>query len=67
MARERGIDLRGPLKTSPALMPAMKAIRERVDHYEIDHYFSPDIEVICAAVRARIFTNMCPQLAALEA
>ena len=67
LAAAQGIDLRGPLKTSPSLLPAMQAIRERVDHYEIDHYFAPDIETICAAVRARVFTKMCPKLSALEA
>ncbi|MEI6738067.1 MAG: aromatic amino acid lyase, partial [Pseudomonadota bacterium] len=60
LAAAQGIDLRAPLCTSPQLQVAMKAIRARVTHYELDHYFAPDIEIMFSAVRTRIFARLCP-------
>jgi histidine ammonia-lyase len=60
LAAAQGIDLRGPFKTSPALQGAMEAVRSRVAHYELDHYFAPDIQIMFAAVRGRVFAKLCP-------
>lgn len=60
LAAAQGIDLRAPLKTSTSLLPAMAAVRKRVAHYEIDHYFAPDIAVMFDAVKARVFADLCP-------
>jgi histidine ammonia-lyase len=60
LAAAQGIDLRAPLKTSEALLPAMNAVRQRVAHYEIDHYFAPDIAVMFDAVSERVFAALCP-------
>jgi histidine ammonia-lyase len=38
----------------------MNAVRQRVAHYEIDHYFAPDIAVMFDAVSERVFAALCP-------
>jgi histidine ammonia-lyase len=60
LAAAQGVDLRAPLVTSPALMPALEAVRSRVPHYDIDRYFAPDIATLHAGVRGRIFATLCP-------
>lgn len=46
LAAAQGVDLRAPNKTSERLAPVMQSIRSEVDHYELDHYFAPDIVAI---------------------
>jgi histidine ammonia-lyase len=60
LAAAQGIDLRAPLQTSAALLPAMQEIRARVAHYALDHYFAPDIAVMFEAVKTRVIANFCP-------
>ncbi len=60
LAAAQGINLRAPHQTSPALQIAMQAVRARVAHYALDHYFAPDIEIMFAAVRGRVFSALCP-------
>ncbi|MEI6002949.1 histidine ammonia-lyase [Paraburkholderia bengalensis] len=43
LAAAQGVDLRAPHKTSPALQKVMDTVRAHVAHYELDHYFAPDI------------------------
>jgi histidine ammonia-lyase len=43
LAAAQGVDLRAPHKTSPSLQKVMDTIRAQVAHYELDHYFAPDI------------------------
>ncbi len=66
LAAAQGIDLRAPHKTSPALQVAMQAVRSRVAHYALDHYFAPDIEIMFAAVRGRVFANLCGPVGSIE-
>jgi histidine ammonia-lyase len=60
LAAAQGVDLRAPHQTSSALKPAMQAIREHVAHYELDHYFAPDIEVVHGLVVDRVFAKLAP-------
>lgn len=43
LAAVQGVEFRAPLKTSDPLQKVMKQVREKVDPYEEDHYFAPDI------------------------
>jgi histidine ammonia-lyase len=52
LAACQGIDLRAPLKTSPALQLVLYKLREKVPHYREDRFFAPDI----AAAKALITT-----------
>jgi histidine ammonia-lyase len=54
------VDLRAPHVTSPALQAVVTAIRARVSHYDIDHYFAPDIATIKALVEAGTLAAHCP-------
>lgn len=46
LAAAQGIDFRRPLKTSHFLESIHAAIRKRVEHYDKDRFFAPDIEAI---------------------
>ncbi len=45
LAAVQGIELRAPITTSPLLAHVLAAVRERVPHYDIDHYMAPDLQV----------------------
>jgi histidine ammonia-lyase len=45
LAAAQGVDLRGPYPTSPRLREVMALLRRHVAHYDLDHYFAPDIAV----------------------
>jgi histidine ammonia-lyase len=47
----QGVDLRAPLKTSPALQSAHSALRLRVPFAPADRLLAPDIEAAAATVR----------------
>ena len=38
----------------------METIRAKVAHYELDHYFAPDIAVIAKLVGERAFAKVAP-------
>jgi histidine ammonia-lyase len=50
LAAAQGIDLRRPLKTSPALAKAHSAVRDKAAFLEIDRPFAPDIEAVYSLV-----------------
>ncbi|MDZ4735914.1 MAG: histidine ammonia-lyase [Rhodospirillaceae bacterium] len=52
LAAAQGIDLRAPLKTSPALAKAMKALRAKVKMWRKDREMAVDIEAARAIVEA---------------
>lgn len=60
LAAAQGVDLRAPYHTSPKLAPAMETIRGKVAHYELDHYFAPDIAAIAKLVGERAFAKISP-------
>jgi histidine ammonia-lyase len=51
LAAAQGVDLRAPNRTSDALQRVMDTVREAVPHYELDHYFAPDIAAIARLVQ----------------
>ena len=51
LAAAQGVDLRAPHATSPKLQHVMKTVRHEVAHYELDHYFAPDIAAVTHLVQ----------------
>jgi histidine ammonia-lyase len=60
LAAAQGVDLRTPFKTSPRLQGVMRSVRAEVEHYDIDHYFAPDIEVTKRLVQQGAFAAHSP-------
>ncbi|MDR6410676.1 histidine ammonia-lyase [Paraburkholderia terricola] len=60
LAAAQGVDLRAPHKTSPSLQKAMDAVRKDVAHYEIDHYFAPDIAAVTRLVQNGTIAKLSP-------
>ncbi|SFZ74175.1 histidine ammonia-lyase [Chitinimonas taiwanensis] len=60
LAAAQGVDLRAPHQTSPQLLPAMQLIRQHVQHYDIDHYFAPDIAIMADLVKQGAFAALSP-------
>src|SRR5690625_158758 len=52
LAGAQGIELRAPLKTSPALQATLNAVRATVPALVEDRYIAPDIEAAAALVRS---------------
>lgn len=62
-----GVELRGPLETSPELKNAMAALRTKVPTLDIDRYMANDLEAATAVVadgslNASISTGILPSL-----
>jgi histidine ammonia-lyase len=66
LAAAQGVDLRAPNKTSARLEPVMKSIRSEVEHYELDHYFAPDIVAVHKQVTSGKIAALCPFMFASE-
>jgi histidine ammonia-lyase len=62
LAAAQGVDLRAPFQTSAKLQGAMREIRSRVPHYDIDRYLAPDIAAISDAVKNGVIAAHCPAL-----
>jgi histidine ammonia-lyase len=60
LAAAQGVDLRAPHQTSPRLAEVMKTIRADVAHYDLDHYFAPDIAAIARQVEGGEIAKHCP-------
>ena len=60
LAAAQGVDLRAPHKTSPSLQKAMDAVRKDVAHYELDHYFAPDIAAVTHLVQSGTIAKLSP-------
>ncbi|MEO8104272.1 MAG: histidine ammonia-lyase [Betaproteobacteria bacterium] len=58
LAATQGIDLRLPLKTSPALQHAYALVRARVAFYDHDRLLAPDIEAATMLIRQGAFNDM---------
>ncbi|KMZ12725.1 Histidine ammonia-lyase [Candidatus Burkholderia humilis] len=52
LAAAQGVDLCAPHKTSAPLGEVMSTLRAHVPHYDLDHYFAPDIAAIATLVQA---------------
>ena len=60
LASAQGIDFHAPMKTSTVLLKAMKLIRDKVQHYDKDRYFAPDLEAIIELIRQGEFLEFVP-------
>jgi histidine ammonia-lyase len=60
LAAAQGVDLRAPHKTSPSLQKVMDAVRKDVAHYELDHYFAPDIAAVTKLVQDGTIAKLSP-------
>ncbi|WP_343313858.1 histidine ammonia-lyase [Brucella sp. BE17] len=65
----QGVELRGPLKTSPELQKAISALRSVVPALEEDRYMAPDIEAASQLIAngdliASVCTGILPELEA---
>ncbi|WP_162601018.1 histidine ammonia-lyase [Paraburkholderia sp. C35] len=60
LAAAQGVDLRAPHKTSPALQKVMDTVRAHVAHYELDHYFAPDIAACTKLVQDGTIASHSP-------
>lgn len=58
LAAAQGIDLRLPLKTSPALQRAHARVRAKVPFYDHDRLLAPDIEAAAELIRHGAFNDM---------
>ena len=58
LAAVQGIDLRLPLKTSPALQRAYAQVRAQVPFYDHDRLLAPDIEAASMLIRHGVFNDM---------
>lgn len=64
LAAVQGLDMRTGLTTSPLLEQARHLLRERVAHYDVDRYFSPDIEQASQLLATRCLAQLLPPLLA---
>ncbi|TNE63897.1 MAG: histidine ammonia-lyase [Alphaproteobacteria bacterium] len=62
LAAAQGVDFHRPLKSSDTLEKIHAEIRARVDFYEEDRYFAPDIEAVRALVATGIFNAHVDEL-----
>ena len=60
LAAAQGIDLRRPLRSTPALEAAHSRIRQVAGAWERDRYFAPDIEAMKGLVGEGIFDDLVP-------
>jgi len=60
LAAAQGVDLRAPHKTSPSLQKVMDVVRNEVAHYELDHYFAPDIAAVTRLVQDGTIAKLSP-------
>ena len=52
LAAAQGLEFRHPLKSSSSLEELFKTLRTRVDAYDEDRFFAPDIEAIKSLVKS---------------
>ena len=67
LAAAQGIDLRLPLRTSPALQKVHDLVRARVPFYDHDRLLAPDIDAAMALIRQGAFNGMTGGLFAAAA
>jgi histidine ammonia-lyase len=60
LAAAQGVDLRAPHQTSAPLAEVMKTLRAHVPHYDLDHYFAPDIAAIATLVQQGAIARHSP-------
>ncbi|MCL1124047.1 histidine ammonia-lyase [Shewanella surugensis] len=61
LSASQGLDFRLPLKPSPAVEQAKAYLREKVDYYDKDRFFSPDIEASIELLKTGVFNAFIPK------
>ncbi|CAQ83516.1 MULTISPECIES: histidine ammonia-lyase [Photorhabdus] len=56
----QGIDFRNGLKSSPVLEKARRILREKVDYYDKDRFFAPDIAVAVQLLSEQHLSSLLP-------
>ncbi|WP_434524293.1 histidine ammonia-lyase [Photorhabdus asymbiotica] len=56
----QGIDFRNGLKSSPVLEKARRILREKVDYYDKDRFFAPDIAVAVQLLAEQHLSSLLP-------
>jgi histidine ammonia-lyase len=57
MCAAQGVEFRAPLKTSPPLQAAVRALRAHVHALENDRYLAPDLAKAAALVAEGVFSK----------
>jgi len=57
LAACQGLDFRKPKKSSPKIEKAKRILREQVDFYEEDRYFSDDIHQATKIIKSALFNE----------
>lgn len=60
LAAAQGLDFRAPLKSSEKIEIAKMRLREKVQFYDKDRYFAPDIEQANALLKQAIHNDLMP-------
>ncbi|WP_299495921.1 histidine ammonia-lyase [uncultured Shewanella sp.] len=60
LSASQGLDFRLPLKPSPLVEKAKNHLREKVDYYDKDRFFNPDIETAISLLETGLFNQFMP-------
>ncbi|MUJ39553.1 histidine ammonia-lyase [Aliivibrio fischeri] len=60
LASAQGLDFRAPNKSSDRIEKAKELLRERVDFYDKDRYFAPDIAKANSLLKEAIYNHLMP-------
>ncbi|MUK27283.1 histidine ammonia-lyase [Aliivibrio fischeri] len=60
LAAAQGLDFRAPNKSSDRIEKAKKLLRERVDFYDKDRYFAPDIAKANSLLKEATYNHLMP-------
>lgn len=67
LAAAQGLDFRLPCKTSPLLEQARGLIRQKVQFFDHDRYFAPDIQAVTELVQKGVFNHLVQPACGLQA
>ncbi|TDM51240.1 histidine ammonia-lyase [Aliivibrio fischeri] len=60
LAAAQGLDFRAPNKSSDRIEKAKELLRERVDFYDKDRYFAPDIAKANSLLKEAVYNHLMP-------
>lgn len=61
LASAQGLDFRAPNKSSNRIEKAKELLRERVDFYDKDRYFAPDIAKANSLLKEAVYNHLMPE------
>ncbi|MUI54246.1 histidine ammonia-lyase [Aliivibrio fischeri] len=62
LAAAQGLDFRAPNKSSNRIEKAKELLRERVDFYDKDRYFAPDIAKANSLLKEAVYNHLMPDI-----